>query len=91
MAERHKFVYHGRFAYHMVEMLSKGEFLVRFASIMADYTAVMQTSDMSDPTQVVVDGKRLLGVIEGLTSLVSEMHDQMGWPPEQVSVGLPYN
>ena len=71
-------------------MLSKSEFLVRFSSIMVEFTGVMDAGDFSKPDQVVVDGKALLGVIENLTSLVSDMHGQMMWPVE-TSIGLPYN
>lgn len=60
--------------------LTKGEFLVRFASIMAEYSEVMDAGETLDQNHLAVDGARLLRVIGNLVGLVSDMHYQMTWP-----------
>ena len=62
--------------------LTRGQFLVRFASIMAEYMEVMDAGETLDQNHLAVDGARLLRVIGNLTGLVSDMHHQMTWQRE---------
>lgn len=71
-------------------MLTKEAFVVRMATIMAEYMTVIDQGKLRKKDEFVVDGKRLLEVIQNLTNLMMEVEPQVNWP-NAPPLGLPYN
>ncbi len=68
--------------------LSKNEFMERLAMIITEYERVMK-SGKGSPDHIIVDGRRMIGVIEAFAGLVAEMFVQMNWA-ETEELASPY-
>lgn len=71
-------------------MLTREAFVVRMATIMSEYMTVIDQGKLRKKDEFVVDGKRLLEVIENLTNLMMEVEPQVSWP-NSAPLGFQYN